>query len=126
MYVGENFDTFLEYELYNWYLCCEDGVDVSFKQGSIFEELLIFCGGHDVQCIGETTWYGYLFFFDSDVFQIACPWIGCIGVTINKYLIERVGSDQIFVRDHHWMRFMVVGVLYDVDISDAMVELTIC
>jgi hypothetical protein len=24
------------------------------------------------------------------------------------------------------MRFMVVGVLYDVDISDAMVELTIC
>jgi hypothetical protein len=73
MYVGENFDTFLEHELYNWYLCCEDGIDVDFKQGTIFEELLIFCGCHDVQCIGETPWYRYLFFFDSDVFQIACP-----------------------------------------------------
>jgi len=35
-------------------------------------------------------------------------------------MIERVG------RDHHWMRFMVAGVLYGVDISDGMVELTIC
>ena len=76
--------------------------------------------------IGETIWYRYLFFFDSDIFQIACPWIGCIGVTINKYLIERVGGDQIFVGDHHWMRSMVVGVLYGVDISDGMVGLTIC
>jgi hypothetical protein len=75
-----------------------------------------------VQGIGETTWYGYLFFFDSDVFQIACPWIGCIGVTIN----ERVGSDQIFVGDHHEMRFMVIGVLYGVEIDDGMVGLTIC
>jgi hypothetical protein len=34
----------VSHELYNWYLCCKDGVDMGFKQGSIFEELLIFCG----------------------------------------------------------------------------------
>ena len=52
---------------------------------------------------------------------IACPWIGGIGVTVNKYFIERVGSDQIFVGDHR-----EVGVLIGWDISDTMVELTIC